>query len=170
MRRWSLLCLVPAVAIGIAGAADQDRVPLFTNEDLDRMFGPAPAQPRDQVDKTHPEDWRWVQEFLDREYSRIDADRQFELNDREIEISAAPVNVPARIYGGSSIWGGGYPAFAWWNAATVRYSGSLNRRDRTPCLASRKPFARTPGGVDRPDGRWGMPHGGHSNRSGTRSK
>jgi hypothetical protein len=133
MRCRSLVFVVSAVAtaaIGSAGAAEQNPVPLFTSEDLDRMFGPAPAQPRDPVDKSSPEDWRWVEAFLDRQYARIEADRQFDLRSREVDISAARVDEPARIYGGSSIWGGGYPAFAWRNWArrwSTPHGGHSNR-------------------------------------------
>src|SRR5262245_10284260 len=89
MRAWSAVVSMSAVAIfamGIAAAADHDSVPLYTSDDLDRMFGPAPATPSDPVDKSRPEDWRWVEEFLARQYSRIDADRQFELSNRSMEI------------------------------------------------------------------------------------
>src|SRR5258705_8636427 len=133
MRPWSrfvVLATLTIVATGVAGAADQDRVPLFTSEDLDRMFGPAPAQPRDPVDKSGPEDWRWVESFLDRQYARIEADRQFELRSREIDVSSTRVDEPARIYGGSSIRCGGYPALAWWNGAgrwSMPRGGHANR-------------------------------------------
>ena len=63
MRPSTLLFSVPAVAmvaIGIAGAAEPDSVRVFTGDDLDRMFGLAPAQPSDPVDKTRPEDWIWI--------------------------------------------------------------------------------------------------------------
>ena len=133
MRLRGPLFVVSAVAmlaIGSAGSAEQNPVPLFTSEDLDRMFGPAPAQPRDPVDKSGPEDWRWVESFLDRQYARIEADRQFELRSRQVDISATRIDEPARIYGGSSIWGRGYPALAWWNGAgrwSMPRGGHANR-------------------------------------------
>jgi len=143
--RWRLVLVVPAfaaVAIGIAAAADDDPVPLFTSEDLDRMFGPAPAQPSDPVDKSRPEDWRWIEEFLERQYSRIDADRQFDLSSREFEDSATLVGWPSLIYGGSSIWGGGYPAFTWSNAVGSKRAG----RGRAALFHPfHGPFARTTG-------------------------
>ncbi len=125
MRSWGLVFVVPAVAIaaiGLIAAADIDPVPLFTSEDLDRMFGPAPAQPSDPVDKSRPEDWRWVQEFIDRQYSRIDADRQFDLRSRMVDIPPRRIEPAYATYGGSVAWRLGYPASTWWDTVASRYS------------------------------------------------
>jgi hypothetical protein len=109
-----------AVALGVAAAAEREQVPLYTGEDLDRMFGPAPSGPSDPVDKTRPEDWRFVEQFLDREYARIDAERHHDLSSREVDVSARPVDEPRRIYGGSLLWGG-YPVSPLWNVAGPGY-------------------------------------------------
>jgi hypothetical protein len=135
MRSWSLLVVAPVVAtfaIGIAAAADNDRVPLFTSEDLDRMFGPAPAQPSDPVDKSRPEDWRWIEEFLDRQYSRIEADRQFDLSSRAVDIAAGTVEPPPAIYQRPVAWSLGYPGSTWWDAVWSKYR---DRTDRVACCA-----------------------------------
>jgi len=124
MRPLVLLLIVPAtamVAIGIAAAANQDPVPLFTSEDVERMFGPAPAQPSDPVDKTRPEDWRWVEQFLDRQYSRIDADRRYDLDSRTVDVATERVARNPFVHDGSLAWGLGYPASTWWNKVASIY-------------------------------------------------
>jgi hypothetical protein len=153
MRAWSIAVVVPAVvtvALGLAAAADIEKVPLYTSDDLDRMFGPPPASPSDPVDKSRPEDWRWVEQFLDREYARVDADRQYDLNRREVAIAESDSEEPERIYGGSFLWGwgGGYPANGGWNVAGAGYG----RPDgRSVCDAAVGRYARA-GGVARLDG------------------
>lgn len=121
MRSWILSLVVPALAalaIGAPAAADRESVPLYTGEDLDRMFGPVPAGPSIPTDKTRPEDWRWVEQFLDREYARIDADRRHDLDSRQVDIAAGQFDEPEPFYGGSLLWGTGYPYPASrWNVA-----------------------------------------------------
>lgn len=116
MRPLRLFVIVTAAALSTlgAGAADQERVPLYTTEDLNRMFGPAPAQTSDPVDKSTPEDWRWVEQFLDRQYSRIDADRQYELGRDVVNIAARRTEATSH-YGGWASRRLGYPASTWWN-------------------------------------------------------
>jgi hypothetical protein len=126
MRAWSVVVAVTGIAVGIAAAADHDPVPLFTSDDLDRMFGPVPARPSEPVDKSRPEDWRWVEEFLARQYSRIDADRQFELSSRSVDIAAEQVAQPWPYYGGSVAWGLGYPASTWWNGVWSTYASATS--------------------------------------------
>ena len=133
MRPSILLHVVPAIAIlaiGLAIAANQDPAPLFTGEDLERMFGPAPAQPSDPVDKTRPEDWRWVEQFLDRQYSRIDADRRYDLDSRTVDVAAERVARNSFVYGGSLAWGLGYPASTWWNNVASSYGYGRFDHDR----------------------------------------
>jgi len=120
MRRFSALVVLPAVvsiAFGFALADDQSAVRTYTSEDLDRMFGPPPTQPSVPVDKSHPEDWRWVESFLDRQYARIDADRDYELRKLAVE----PVEPYAPVYAQSLPWGLGYPASTWWNVVASSY-------------------------------------------------
>jgi hypothetical protein len=111
MRAWLIPLAVPVaatLAIGFASATDHETVPLYTGEDLDRMFGPAPPGPSVPVDRSRPEDWQVVEQFLDREYARIDADRQHELYRREYDTYPTS-NDDSRMYG-SMIWGG-YPGY-----------------------------------------------------------
>jgi hypothetical protein len=115
----ALAALIPA---GFARAGTES-VPLYTNDDLDRMFGPAPPPVTDPVDKTTPEDWRWVEQFIDRQYARIDADRQYDLDRYSLRI-AARQDYP--YYGGYGIaWSLGYPANVWWNTVHRSYQRGL---------------------------------------------
>ena len=147
------------IAVGLSAATDREPVPLYTGEDLDRMFGPAPAGPSVLVDKARPEDWRWVEQFLDREYSRIDADRQYDLGSREVNIAERQVERPSRTYG-SLLWGTGYPAL-WWNGAGGRDYGLGHRGDRMPTVGGRVAYDRAMGGgISRGGLHRGGGHGG----------
>jgi hypothetical protein len=144
MRSRFLFLVVPAIsvlAVGLSAATDREPVPTFTGEDLDRMFGPAPAGPSELVDKTRPEDWRWVEQFLDRQYERIDAERQYELRTREIDIAEHRVEHPTRTHG-TLLWGRGY--YSPWGYGTG-YHG-----DRTPSVTGRAAYDRAMGLGARP--------------------
>jgi hypothetical protein len=132
MRPWRLASVISSVlmaGLGFAVAADREEVPLYTGEDLDRMFGPAPASPSVPVDKTRPEDWRWVEQFLDRQYARIDADRQHDLSRREVDIAEGRQEEPSEFYGGSLLWrwGGGYSRYGGWNVTGPGYGRGDDR-------------------------------------------
>jgi hypothetical protein len=114
------------LAVGMSAAADPEKVPLYTSDDLDRMFGPAPRTPTDPVDKTRPEDWGWVEQFLDRQYSRIDADRRYDLDRGVLDIAAARTRPISPYYGGSVAWSLGYPAYTWWSTVHAQYSAHTN--------------------------------------------
>ena len=106
-------------------AAEPDAVHTYTSDELDRMFGPAAAAPSDPVDKSGPEDWRWVEQFLDRQYARVDADRRYDLGRRVVDYSEPVVQAG---YYGPVAWRLGYPASTWWNTVASRYGV----RDLTP--------------------------------------
>jgi hypothetical protein len=101
--------------------ASAEKVPLYTNADLDRMFGPStpPAADAGTTAPT-PEEWSWVERFLDRQYARIDADRRNDL-DRQAADAETSV-VPASPYGNPIAWRLGYPSAAWWNTVWWEYS------------------------------------------------
>jgi hypothetical protein len=121
--------LLLAGLVGTAAVAEE-RVPLYTNEDLDRMFGPPPAPVSDPVDKSGPEDWGWVENYLDRQYARIDADRQYELQKRTLDIAEERTYTGhyGGYYGGYAAFGLGYPASTWWNNVSRIYRGGGNHQ------------------------------------------
>ena len=135
---------VAAIA-GVVTAGVPEGEKVYTSEDLDRMFGPAPKSPSDPVDKSRPEDWRFVQHFLDRQYSRIDADRRHELEVRTVEVAEARTPAYARYPYGAVSWGLGYPASTWWQTVWSSYSG-CSADDRH----EHRRHARRPGGRARP--------------------
>jgi hypothetical protein len=119
-----LASAVALVAVGVAAAASApaESVPLYTGDDLDRMFGPAPRGPSDPVDKSGPDDWRFVEQFLDRQYSRIDADRSHDLDSRSLDIASRRLEPAVPAYYGAVAWGLGYPASTWWQRVRSGYS------------------------------------------------
>jgi len=165
-----------AVVGGVqAAGVDAEAVPLYTSEDLDRMFGPVPAGPSVPTDTTKPEDWRWVEQFIDRQYARVDADRQYDLDRRERDIAAREPDPGWTGYGQPLAWGLGYPASTWWNTVWGQYARSVYSGYRAPGPAVRRAYARpmgetthrvggmTPRG-DRPGGGHGSAHvSGHGN-------
>ena len=128
-RRLLVLAAIAAFAIGPAAAATPEPVPVYTSEDLDRMFGPPPPAPSDPVDKSRPEDWQFVQQFLDRQYSRIDADREYDLDKRTIAVAENRVAQPAYPYNAVA-WNLGYPASTWWNTVWSHYAGAEDEKCR----------------------------------------
>jgi hypothetical protein len=112
------LVLALAVASGPARAADEE-VPLYTNADLDRMFGKSePTAPSGPPSTTAEQDWHRVESFLDREYARLDAERKYELERRALR-EAPP---QADYYNGYAAWGLGYPASTWWYGVSGAYA------------------------------------------------
>jgi hypothetical protein len=69
----------PAIGAGQPApeAAPDEPVPVYTNADLER-FGPSDA-PAGPVTTPDEGDWEFVQAFLDREYARVDTERDYEL-------------------------------------------------------------------------------------------
>ena len=112
------LALAAVLPVGLAGAGTET-VPLYTNDDLDRMFGPPPPPVTAPVDKTTPEDWSWVEQYIDRQYARLDADRQYDLARESLAIAERnyyPYN------GGYPVaWSLGYPGSVWWDRVHHAY-------------------------------------------------
>ncbi len=96
-----LLLIAPVWATVFSASADgssvQGDVPLYTNADLEK-FGTASSAPGQPIAETEA-GWRAVQEFLDREYARIEADRAYEQqrleSDRRNALVAAESRRPA---------------------------------------------------------------------------
>ena len=120
--RWIAASVLLAGSVALA----DEPVKVYTSEDLDRMFGAPPPTVSDPVDKSGPEDWGWVEGYLDRQYARIDADRQYELQKRTLDI-AEERTYTGRHYGGYGYgYYGGYAAFRASYPASVWY-GNVSR-------------------------------------------
>jgi hypothetical protein len=170
MRRFGLALLVVPLAVAMstapARAADPEAVPLYTSEDLDRMFGPAPAGPSVPVDKSRPEDWAWVEQFIDRQYARVDADRRYDLDRRALDVAASRQEPAWTGYGRPLAWELGYPASTWWHTVWGQYSRSGYGGYRTAGPVARSPYARAMGEMTRPMGEMTRRSGtGHARRS-----
>ena len=167
MSRWTLSFAVPLIAtlaIGLVSATDVEQVPLYTGDDLDRMFGPAPPGPSVRVDKSNPEDWNVVERFLDRENARIDAERQHELDSRELYNSRAREEDSSRWYG-SMLWGSGYYGGGYWNGDYGQGCGRQDLNYRGSMVTYRGAYARASGDGYRRGQRGGLDRGGVSRGS-----
>jgi hypothetical protein len=165
MRFWWKVSIIPAtamLAIGVAFGGAPEAVPLYTGEDLDRMFGPAPSQPSEPVDRSGPEDWLWVEQFLDRQYSRIDADRDYEQRDRALEIAEARDVPRYGSYYGAAAWGLRYPASTWWQSVHGSYARATGGYNTQACVQNNAPRH------DRGHGNGGGNGHGNGNRNGSR--
>jgi hypothetical protein len=119
--------IAASVLLAASAVVARDPVKVYTNEDLDRMFGPPPPAVSDPVDKSGPEDWGWVEGYLERQYARIDADRQYELDKRVVDIAEERTYTGYHprsyaYYGGYAAFGLRYPASTWWNNVHRTYS------------------------------------------------
>ncbi|HEX4822828.1 MAG TPA: hypothetical protein VFV19_00800 [Candidatus Polarisedimenticolaceae bacterium] len=99
----ALVLALPALAVTM-----NDGVPLYTNEDLNKMFGPPPKGPSVPVDKSKPEDWLAIQQFIDNQYTRLDAEREYEM-----QRQAMAGTSPQEPTGGSTsgYYGAYYPGY-----------------------------------------------------------
>src|SRR5262245_15673370 len=110
-----------AAAFSVAScalASSGDSVPLYTNDDLDRMFGPPLPAVSQPVDKSTPADWAWVEGYLDRQYARIEADRQYDLQRRVIEYEEEHP-----YYETPYLWTSGYPYYPFIHGGIGRRGG-----------------------------------------------
>ena len=140
MNRIALAGVVLAlVATGPVRAGDA--VPVYTNADLDRMFGKAPepsAKPYVDADA----DWQRVGAFLDREYARVDADRKHDIDRASVRVETREENEFR-----------GWPAGAWWGSypyyggyyRTNPYGGYGHPRAGGPYMTNPAPGARGSG-------------------------
>jgi len=102
------LSVPPPLALG-AGDQTAGEVRLYTNADLERFGDPDPAQlegPTSNLDH----DWELVNEFLDREQSRIEADQRLSLERSLAQPATAPSDTYVAPYLGGyyGYYGGAY--------------------------------------------------------------
>ena len=67
--------MILAVLALPAWAREAEPVPVFTNEDLEALYGPSEAPDRPVVETVEGVDWEFVTAAIERGYARIDADR-----------------------------------------------------------------------------------------------
>lgn len=90
--RWNRLILAVGIATALAASvwagddAASDPVPLYTNEDLEKYGDQTASDPPKSHQDVDSPDWATVEKFLTRQYSRIDADRKWDM-DRQRVIS-----------------------------------------------------------------------------------
>jgi hypothetical protein len=110
--------LAASVLLAVTAVVADEPVPVYTSEDLERMFGPPPPAVSEPVDKSGPQDWTWVEGYLDRQYARLDADRRYELDRRTVDIADERTLTRSPYYGGYlgsyAAFGLRYPASTWW--------------------------------------------------------
>ena len=130
-RRLAVVIPMTVLLLGVPALAAEE-VPLYTNEDLERMFGPPPPTQAGPIASSEPADWAWIEQYIDRQYARIDADRQYDLSRATLRIAdertARGTDYGYGYYSYPSL-GLGYPASTWWNTVHASYVGgsSLKR-------------------------------------------
>jgi|SRR5580765_1694218 len=136
----ALVLTLPALAVTLT-----DGVPLYTNEDLNRMFGPAPKGPSVPVDKSSPEDWVAIQRFIDGQYARIDAEREYDMQLQVMMETAQASQETARGYY-PGYYGGYYPGYY---RSSYHPSGRFYRAQnpQLPFGNRQLPRALPPGGL-----------------------
>ena len=151
--RWLAFSIpLAALMLGAPALAGED-VPVYTNEVLERMFGPPPPTQAAPIASSEPEDWAWIEHYIDRQYARIDADRNYDLNRAALRIAddrtAAGTGYGYGYYSYPSL-GLGYPASTWWNTVHASYSGKSWKHGGSGCGNGRPsvmPFAARGGGL-----------------------
>ena len=124
MKSLAFLVAVLGFRLVLAGEAAPPATPVvYTNADLERMFGPSQAGPG-FIPSSSEADWSLVESVLDRERERLEAERQLELERIRGE---APPPDPGPLY--PAAWRLGFPASVWWKHVWCAYSGS----EDTPC-------------------------------------
>jgi hypothetical protein len=105
--------VVGIIAAGVTvSAQEQEEVPLYTNADLEKYGPPETPNPPSPPPASQASDGRWVfvQDHLDREYSRIATDRRLDLEESLVQPAPQPVDdgyVGYPFYGRLGLWGYG---------------------------------------------------------------
>lgn len=113
-----LAVVVPAVLVAAAAlAADpkpadpsaEEPVKVYTNADLERMFGPpAPSEPKKQSAEEAARDQKFLEAFFEREHKLIQADQEMAMRRRAMDQQSEP---PAQ----ESYTMGYAPYYGWWD-------------------------------------------------------
>jgi hypothetical protein len=148
MRRlaWISVVLIGILLVGpgpLAGQAPAEgsaaeEVPLYTNEDLDKYGPPSgPDVPVAVAVASGDGDWRAVQQFLDREYARLDAERRYELEREALRLRAAAEEERQPTY--LVPWAGVY-GYPYWSGCRRPHRGGRPKHP-APGLRVRIPHA-----------------------------
>ena len=107
------------MALGVPVFAEE-AVHTYTTEELNRKYGTVPgvSQP---VDRSPLADWAVVQDFIDRQYARLDAERRYAMDRQIADQQSQPQYRPE--YSGVAAWGYYYPGTTSWG-----YSGGSSGR------------------------------------------
>jgi hypothetical protein len=135
----AFLCLLvwPAMAPSVARAEEQG-VRVYTNADLERF----PVLPDSDVEASRPsaDEWRFVTDYLQRQYTRLDADREYSLEREraEAEVDLIRSRTNRRTYSLPGYWN----RYDQWNGAPDNRPGEG--------IAGRLKRATLPSGSIRP--------------------
>jgi hypothetical protein len=117
---WVLVSLLIASAGTPAHGAEEPAPVVYTNADLQRLFGPPSIPPGTSGPQADPEtDWSLVESVLQREADRRRAEQEIEI---ERLRAAAPEPPPEFVY--PVAWRLGFPASVWWQRVWCAYTGS----------------------------------------------
>lgn len=144
-----LAVVLPAVLASAAAiAADpapanpstEEQPKVYTNADLERMFGPpTPSEPKKQSPEEAGRDQQFVEAFLEREHRQLQAEQEQALKRQAMEQQAPPVAQDSYGMGYapySGWWGGG------WTGGANGGGGNHGRPKQTPYFS---PYAPKPG-------------------------
>lgn len=137
--RWKRLILAVGIVTALAAPvwagddAGADPVPMYTNEDLEKYGDLAASDPPKSYQDVDSPDWATVEKFLSRQYSRIDADRKWDMDrQRVISERIAALSVRPRY---TLPWA--YPYYRYLHRALpYRTPASLERRYRPAVMPS----------------------------------
>jgi hypothetical protein len=115
---WSLLFITTVLGAPVFA---EEAVHTYTTEELNRKYGTVPGVSH-PVDRTPLADWAVIQDFIDRQYARLDAERRYAMERQVADQQAQPQYRPE--YSGVAAWGYYYPGSTSWG-----YSGRSSGRN-----------------------------------------
>ncbi len=124
-RRFGL-ALFAAMLVGSVGVAAAEAPKVWTNEDLERLFGPSDASRPVSVDpELAARDHAFVERFLERQYRLLAAEKDRELRREEVRATAEPEPEYSLGY---APWVGAL----WWPHERPAHSGGRPSPHRNP--------------------------------------
>lgn len=141
-RGFGVVLAAVALAVpGLAGAAETPKV--WTNEDLERLFGPSEASRPVTVDSEQAaRDHAFVERFLDRHYRLLEAEKERDLRKEEVRATAEP---EPEYTLGYAPWAGSW----WWPPERPGRPGHRPRPEGNPPYRYARDVNPVGGGVSR---------------------